>query len=267
MLVVMTSLMGYAIASGGGFQWLAALILGLGGFLVTASANAINQVLEKEFDALMERTRQRPLAAGRMRSSEAVLFAGIACLLGVSALAFFNPLTALLGMISLIMYAFVYTPLKRYSTLSVAVGGIPGALPVLIGYTAYSGEISVLALVLFSIQFLWQFPHFWSIGYLAFDDYHKAGYKLLPERNGKIDPKVGLYSSLYALLIVPFTCILLWYSTIHPVAIGFGIILSIAYGGACMEMYRKQDKKSALTVMFCSFAYLPLVFTGFLLAL
>ena len=195
LVVVVSSILGYMVVANGNGNWVDLLLLAAGGFLVTSAANALNQVLEKDFDILMTRTANRPVATGRMKASEAVMFAGLSCLLGIVVLATFNPLTALLGMLSLIIYAFVYTPLKRYSTLAVAVGAIPGALPVMIGATAFSGTLTLFAFCLFAIQFLWQFPHFWSIGYLGFDDYKKAGYKLLPERMGQIDRNLGISST------------------------------------------------------------------------
>jgi protoheme IX farnesyltransferase len=151
LLVVFTSVMSYLIVAGSSVTILGVLFLGLGGFLVTAAANALNQVLEKEHDKNMKRTADRPITTGRMKSSEAVLFAGLSCLVGVSMLALFNPLTSLLGMLSLICYSFVYTPMKRYSTSAVAIGAIPGALPALIGCTAFEGTITVFGLGIFAL--------------------------------------------------------------------------------------------------------------------
>ena len=137
-------------------SWVYLFILGLGGFLVTAAANTLNQVLEKDFDAQMKRTADRPLAAGRMQISEAVMAAGFMSMLGISLLAVFNPWTAFLGTLAFVLYAFVYTPLKRVSPISVTVGAIPGALPTLIGVVAAEGTITSLGITLFFIQFLWQ---------------------------------------------------------------------------------------------------------------
>lgn len=266
-VVVFTSVLGYIIAAGAAFSWTQMILLITGGMLVTGAANALNQVLEKDYDGMMARTKDRPIAAGRMKSSEAVMFAGISCLVGITILSSFNPLTGLLGMISLIIYSFVYTPLKRYSTLAVAVGAIPGALPVMIGYTAYGGEITILAIALFSIQFLWQFPHFWAIGFLAFDDYRNAGYKLLPEVNGKIDNNIGLYAGLYAILTIPVGvwCYLAGYGSIAAMIIT--LISSVVYALFCYNMYRKHNRKSALLLMFSSFLYLPVVLSGYLIGL
>jgi len=182
-VVVISSLLGYIIVSGGTGHWLDVWKLFFGGFLVTGAANALNQVFEKDYDILMTRTANRPVAAGRMKPTEGIIFAGLSCLVGILILASFNPITGLLGMLSLILYSFVYTPMKRISTVAVPIGAIPGALPVMIGVTAYEGRITMLALVLFVIQFLWQFPHFWAIGFLGYEDYAKAGYKLVPITN------------------------------------------------------------------------------------
>ncbi len=203
LMVVLSSGLAYLIASPV-FHVPTFLCLVLGGFFITFASNGINQVLEREYDKEMERTKHRPLAAGRMKVSEAILISGIMLVLGVLFLAMTNPISVLLGTLAFILYAFVYTPLKRYSTLSVAVGAIPGALPVLIGTTVQSGELTLLGLTLFGIQFFWQFPHFWAIGVLAFDDYRNAGYKLLPiTSSGTIDQNIGMYSALYAKITWP----------------------------------------------------------------
>lgn len=257
--VVFTSLLGYAIAAGETIHTTTLLLLGIGGFLITAAANAINEVLEKDYDALMKRTQLRPLATGRMKISEAVLFAGLACLAGVSLLSMINPITAVMGMLSFVLYAFVYTPLKRYSTLAVAVGAVPGALPVLIGCTAAQGQITTLALGLFAVQFLWQFPHFWSIGFLGFEDYKKAGYRLLPEQDGVIDRNVGLYALLYTALIVPVLSYLYLNGDMNYMAFVVNAILTIAFAYFSFSFYRRFDRKSGLILMFSSFFYMPLI--------
>lgn len=259
MTVVFTSLLGYAIAAGENWQIGSLMLLGFGGFLITSAANAINEVLEKDFDALMKRTMVRPLAAGRMKISEAVLFAGLACLMGVSLLAMINPITAVMGMLSFVLYAFVYTPLKRYSTIAVAIGAIPGALPVLIGCTAAEGQITALSTGLFAVQFLWQFPHFWSIGYLGFEDYKKAGYKLLPESDGAIDRNVGLYALVYTLLILPVLAYLYFAGEMSMGPLFINGMLTIVFAYFSLSFYHKFDRKSGLVLMFSSFFYMPLI--------
>ena len=267
MMVLMSSVLGYLVVAGFETSPLILALLTVGGFLTTAAANILNQVLEREYDGLMERTKNRPLASNRMKVSDAVLMAGISMVVGIGMLAFINPLTALLGTLSLLSYAFVYTPLKRYSTASVAVGAIPGALPVLIGTCAFEGSLSVLGLTLFAIQFLWQFPHFWAIGWLSFGDYKKAGYKLLPmNEEGNIDDNIGLYSGIYALLLVP-VCYLGFINDARISLAMFilSVVLSVAYLVFCVLLQKRKDRKSAMGLMFSSFFYLPLILLVYLI--
>jgi len=259
LVVVISSVLGYVIASEGNGIWSDLILLVSGGFLVTGAANALNQVLEKDFDILMSRTSNRPVATGRMKPSEGVMFAGISCLIGISLLALFNPVTALLGMLSLIIYAFVYTPLKRYNTLAVAVGAVPGALPVMIGMTAFEGTVSYLAVCLFAIQFLWQFPHFWSIGFLGYEDYQKAGYKLLPESSGGIDRSLGLSAVFYGIFIIPVIAVLYFSLNMSLFSTLFVLVLTLGYILLSYIFHKRFDKPSALKLMFYSFFYLPLV--------
>jgi len=265
LLVVFTSLMAYLIVAGSSVTLIGLGLLAIGGFLVTGAANALNQVLEKEYDKNMTRTADRPITAGRMKASEAVLFAGISCLIGVSILAMFNPLTSLLGMLSLICYAFVYTPMKRYSTSAVAIGAIPGALPALIGCTAFEGTITIFGLGIFALQFLWQFPHFWAIGYLSFDDYHKAGYKLLPEdEEGKVDRRLGLQSTVYALFMIPVIALIYFLGSSSLIASIMVLATSLVYIGFGYNFHKKFDRASGLKLMFYSFVYLPMILAAYL---
>lgn len=259
MLVVVTSLLAFLVAWQGDMNYTVLVLLGAGGFLVTAAANALNQVLEKDYDIFMTRTAERPVAAGRMKPTEAVLFAGLASMIGLILLAMINPITCFLGALSFVMYTFVYTPIKRYSTLAVPVGAIPGALPVLIGCTAAEGSITALGIGLFMIQFLWQFPHFWSIGYLSFDDYQKAGYKLVPSRDGEIDRSLGINATFYAVLLIPVLVGMYYMGVIDFVPFVVSIILSLVYVLTSVLFHLRFDRKSAMTLMFTSFFYLPLV--------
>ena len=256
LLVVFTSLMAYLVVAGSSASLTGLILLAIGGFLVTGAANALNQVLEKEHDKNMTRTADRPITAGRMKSSEAVLFAGISCLIGVSILALFNPLTSLLGMLSLICYSFVYTPMKRYSTAAVAIGAIPGALPALIGCTAFEGTITIFGLGIFALQFLWQFPHFWAIGFLSFEDYQKAGYKLLPEgEDGNVDRRLGLHSTVYASFMIPVIALIYFLGTISMIASLIVLATSLIYIGFSYNFHKKFDRPSGLKLMFYSFVY------------
>lgn len=257
--VVFSSVMAYLIASQGVINWTAIVILSLGGFLVTGASNALNQVLEKDYDKLMKRTANRPLATGRMSVSEAVMAAGLMSVAGVTLLALFNVWAAFFGMLALLLYAFVYTPMKRVSPVAVLIGAFPGALPTLIGVVAVQGELTMLGLVLFSIQFLWQFPHFWSIGWLGYEDYNKAGYKLLPSKNGQQDRNTGLQSFLYALFLVPVAMLPYFMGVSGIFSLVIVSILSIAYVILSWNFYQQNDRKAALRVMFFSFLYNPLV--------
>lgn len=256
--VVFSSAVAYCIAAGSNFHLLPFLFLVTGGFLVTFSANILNEILEADYDKLMERTSNRPLAAGRWSASSALVLAGLSSLFGIILLALLNPLTSFLGTLSLVTYAFLYTPLKRYSTISVIVGAIPGALPVMIGMIAHDGVVTSAALFLFAIQFIWQFPHFWSIGFLSYDQYRNAGYKLLPEENGTIDRRLGKQSLIYSTLLLPVTAVG-YLSGLISMPGAFGILLlSLFFIWRAWNFYKHFDKESARALMFSSFIFLPL---------
>jgi protoheme IX farnesyltransferase len=257
--VVFSAVMAYLIASNGTASWTGVIVLSLGGFLVTAAANALNQVLERDFDKLMKRTANRPIAADRMSVSEAVMAAGLMCLTGTAFLAMFNTWAGLLGMTSMVLYAFVYTPMKRISPSAVAIGAIPGALPLMIGCVAVQGEITTLAIILFAIQFFWQFPHFWAIAWLGDEDYKKAGFNLLPNKTGQLDKNVGWQAMLYALFLVPIG-ILPYFLGITSIISAFLIaVISIIYAFFGWNLYKKCTREAAMKLMFSSFFYLPIV--------
>jgi len=255
--VVFSSVMAYLIALGGSLEWWPVIALSLGGFLVTGAANTLNQVLERDYDSLMQRTANRPLAAGRMKSSEAVLAAGLMSLVGIMLLALFNLWASFFGTLALVTYAFLYTPLKRISPIAVVVGAVPGALPTLIGAVAAEGAVTSLGLSLFALQFFWQFPHFWSIGWLGFDDYQRAGYKLLPTQDGKRDRNTGLQSFLYALLLLPIVVLPYYLGTTGFWSLVGVLTLTVGYAIFSWIFYRKNDRASALQLMFYSFLYIP----------
>ncbi len=253
--VVFSAVMAYMILSGGSINWLGVLVLATGGFLVTGAANALNQVLERDYDKLMKRTAGRPLAKGRMTVSTAVLMAGLMSLFGITLLAMFNPLVSFLGMISLMSYSFVYTPLKRVSPVAVFVGAIPGALPILIGAVAAEGTISLFGLLLFGVQFFWQFPHFWSIAWLANEDYQKAGFHLLPSK--ELDENVGKQSLYFSLMIFPVLILLAIYGFIGIVSTVLLILLTGVYSYFAWNLFKKCDRLAARKLMFSSLMFLP----------
>lgn len=241
-----------------------ALLLAIGGLLVTGSANAINQVVEKETDKMMKRTATRPIASGRMSELEGWIFAIITGIVGVLMLGyFFNWLVAGLAAFSLFLYAFIYTPLKKVNSIAVLVGAFPGALPCLIGWAAGEDKLSTGGWVLFALQFFWQFPHFWAIAWMAHQDYSKAGFKLLPSQKGPTK-FTALQTIIYALLLIPVGVL--------PYFIGMsGLISLIIVTGAnffmlwqCIRLYRDMEIKSARRVMFSSYIYLPIVLLALL---
>lgn len=258
LLVLFSAVMSYAIVTNGAINWGAMLLLAMGGFLVTGSANALNQVLERDYDRLMPRTANRPVVTGRMSVSTAVLLAGLMALLGISMLSVFNPLTGFLGTLSLISYAFVYTPMKRSTALSVAVGAVPGALPLIIGCVAYEGYISPTAWMLFALQFLWQFPHFWAVAWLADEDYKKAGFYLLPSKNGEKDESTGLLSFWFCLLMVGSAGLSYGLGYVGFWATLFLVMLNVYWAVQCWKLFKTCDRSAARKQMFVSFMHLPL---------
>ena len=237
----------------------------IGGFLITGAANALNQALEKGYDARMSRTANRPLPSGRMDESTAVLIAGVMSVFGLIILANLSLWSALLGAISLLLYAFVYTPLKRVSSVAVFIGAIPGALPVLIGTVSAQGELTTLGLCLFAIQFFWQFPHFWAISWLGHQDYIKAGFKITPSLGDVPTNTTGFQAFIYSLFLIP-VCLLSWYFNITESASLFLFLLfSIVYIILSFRLYASNNKKAALTLLFFSFFYIPIVLGVFLM--
>ena len=264
--VVLSAVLAYLIAAPV-VDYSILLAVLIGGFATTMAANVLNQVGERDHDQLMSRTMNRPLATGRMSVSRAVLTAGILSIVGTFALASINPLAALLGMIALLSYAFVYTPLKRLSVAAVFVGTIPGAIPALIGSVAAEGYISTLGWSLFCIQVLWQIPHFWAIGWLGFEDYQKAGFKLLPTTDrGERDPGTGLQAMVYGLILAGIVWVPYTIGSFSFLSAFLSTILGLIYAYFGWQLFVKQDRKSALSLMFFSLAYLPFVFAmGWLL--
>ncbi len=258
LMVVISALLAYCIAAGEYVSFREIILLLIGGFLVTGASNALNQVLEKDYDRMMKRTENRPIPQGRMSISDAVLTAGWMSVLGLMLLALINPIAGVLGAISLVLYAFLYTPLKRLTPFSVIIGAIPGAMPALIGSVAFEGGITVLGLILFGIMFFWQFPHFWAIADLAKDDYRKAGFQIIGD---DADAKsLGIQSLIYAAFLLPLIGGLYTYEYIGLVNLSFMVVLTMIYMWFCFRFSKEKTRKSALKLMFSSFFYLPLVF-------
>ena len=247
-----------------GFNLKMILILFIAGMLVTASANAINQSVEKDTDAMMKRTAKRPVASGRMSQQEAYIFAFVSGLVGVIMMwYFFNIASALLSAFSLFLYAFIYTPLKKVSAISVLVGAFPGALPCLIGWVAATNDFSAGGWILFGIQFLWQFPHFWAIAWVAHGDYTKAGFKLLPSKSGPTK-YTAIQSILYAMMMIPVGMLPYYFQMSGIISFWIVLFCNIFIVFQCVKLYRNMDVKAARAVMFSSYIYLPVVFLALL---
>jgi protoheme IX farnesyltransferase len=272
-MVVFSSVISYMLAPKVvEFDWTMMILLFVGGMLVTGSANAINQVVEKDTDALMKRTAKRPVAAGRMSEQEGWAFAIVTGAAGVFILGnYFNWLSAGLAVLSLFLYAFIYTPLKKVNSIAVLVGAIPGALPCLIGWAAGDDKLSMGGWVLFALQFLWQFPHFWAIAWVAHADYSRVGFRLLPADKGPTK-FTALQAVIYSLLLLPVTFIPFFTGMCEYKSIAgmIGLVLIVLANVfmimRCVGLYRKMDVPSARKVMFGSYMYLPVVLLALLMS-
>lgn len=262
--VVFSSVVCYLLAPNVSFYLPSVLLLFVGGLLITGSANAINQIVERDSDALMSRTSKRPIAAGRMSPDEGWTFALVAGVLGTFIMGyFFNWMSALISAASLFLYAFIYTPLKKKHSIAVLVGGIPGALPCLIGWVAATDQFSLGGWILFGLQFFWQLPHFWAIAWVAYNDYSKAGFKLLPDLGGPTK-YAAIQAVLYSIILVPFG-ILPYVSGMSGVASMIIVTLANAFMiWQCIRLYKEMDVKAARRVMFSSYGYLPIVLLALL---
>lgn len=275
-MVVFSSVISYLLVPDVLIDWWRIVLLFAGGMLVTGSANTINMVVEKDTDALMKRTAKRPIASGRITPEQGWGFAVLTGASGVFILGYyFNWTAAALAAFSLFLYAFVYTPLKKVNSIAVLVGAFPGALPCLIGWVAGfvpGQDIDWLGgAVMFGIQFLWQFPHFWAIAWVAHKDYSEAGFKLLPSDKGPTK-FTALQTLVYSLLLVPIT-VAPFFTGISSsagvrgiIALVLIIIANLFMIMRCVILYSKMDVKSARNVMFGSYMYLPVVLLALLLA-
>jgi protoheme IX farnesyltransferase len=227
--------------------------------LVTNAANIINQILERKSDRFMKRTMLRPLPDGRMGTTEAWILCTLSALAGVLLLGLnFNWASAGLSFLSLLLYGFAYTPMKKIHPIATFVGAIPGALPPLIGWVAATGSLGVGGWSLFAIQFFWQFPHFWAIAWVAYDDYLKAGIRMLPSRMGKT-PFTGMQCVFYALPLIPLAMLPYQLGICGAPGMWICVTCGVLYTLASFVFYLKNDKQSARWLMYSSFMYLPVV--------
>jgi heme o synthase len=263
-MVVFSAVISYLLAPDVvAYDWSRIILLFVGGMLVTGSANAVNQAMEKDTDALMKRTAKRPIPSGRMSLTEAWTFAIVALVAGLAILADFSWLAGGIALLSWFMYAYMYTPLKKVSSVSVLVGAVPGALPCLIGWAAGQEALTMGGWILFTIQFFWQFPHFWAIAWIAHKDYSNAGFKLMPSVQGPTKYS-AIQSVVYSLVLIPVGT--LPYLTGMSGLVSFWIVMAanLFMLLQCVRLYREMEVKAARRVMFSSYIYLPVVLLALL---
>lgn len=241
------------------------VMLFVGGFFLSGGSITLNQIIERDLDKLMSRTMNRPLPTERVSVTEAYVFAAFCLVTGIGILSVFtNPLTTLLSLVSMVLYSFVYTPLKRVGPIAVFVGAIPGALPPLLGWTAATGVISYEAWIIFGIQFIWQFPHFWAIAWVADDDYKKAGFKLLPG-DGKRDLNTAIQIMIYTMFLIPLGLLPATFGITGIYSAIVATVCGVLFFAQTFSLMRDGNRKSAMRIMFGSFLYLPIVQIAYLL--
>jgi len=246
------------------YDWSMILLLTFAGLCITGSANAINQAVEKDTDAQMKRTANRPVASGRMSQQTAYTFAIITGVLGVAIMwKYFNFSSALLSAFSLFLYAFIYTPLKKINSIAVLVGAFPGALPCLIGWVAGNDDFAYAGLALFLIQFIWQFPHFWAIAWVTHADYSRVGFKLLPAKEGPTR-FTAIQCIMYAVLMIPIGFLPYYLNLTGQVSMWILLVSNIFMVVQCIRLYQNMGVPAARRVMFSSYIYLPIVYLALL---
>lgn len=258
--VVFSSVAGYLLGADS-IDFFVLFLLCVGGYCMVGASNVYNQIIERDLDALMERTKNRPLPAGQMSVQSAFILAVVLTLVGIVVLYSINPITAMFGAISIFMYVSLYTPLKTRTPLSVFVGAFPGAIPFMLGWVAATGEFGIEPGTLFMVQFFWQFPHFWAIGWFLFEDYKKGGFFMLP--NGKRDRGTAIQVILYSIwtVLVSLVPVLgitgkLFLTPISGVLIG---VLGIGLLYYALRLYREKTSKAAKQLMLASVTYITLL--------
>ena len=257
-LVVMSAFFGFLLADGNLTSY-TFLNLILGGVLITGSSNGFNQIIEHKTDELMSRTLSRPLPCKVLNISEALTFCIITGVLGLYLLASINFSSFILGLLAMVVYTIIYTPLKKITPFAVFIGAIPGSIPPLLGYVAVSNDFGLEPGILFVVQFFWQFPHFWALAWKLDDDYKKAGFRLLP--SGDRDQKSAFQIMLYSAFLVPVS-MLPWASEMTGIwSMWSAVFISLIMYYPAVKLYFTLDKKYATQLMFMSFLYLPILFT------
>ena len=261
--VVFSSIVGYLLGFSNQhpFSVTTLLLLAIGGYCMVGASNIFNQVIEKDLDAKMDRTKNRPLPSARIAVNSALILGFILTFIGLVVLYIINPKTAMFGAISIFMYVSLYTPLKTLTPLSVFVGAFPGAIPFMLGWVAATGNFGIEAGTLFLIQFFWQFPHFWAIGWFLFEDYEKAGFFMLP--TGKRDNKTAIQIILYTIwLIIASVLPVLGFTGALQLSVAAAVVVFLL--GCWMlfyaiKLYKNRDAKTAKKLMLVSVTYITLL--------
>lgn len=261
--VVVSTIAGYLLGFNESqpFQWLVLVLLIVGGYCMVGASNVFNQIIEIELDAKMDRTKNRPLPSGSISKQKAFILGCILNILGLIILYNVNPKTAMFGAISIFMYVSLYTPLKTVTPLSVFVGAFPGAIPFMLGWVAATGHFGIEAGTLFIIQFFWQFPHFWAIGWFLYDDYKKAGFFMLP--TGERDKKTALQTILYTIWMILASVIPAFGFTgnlfLSKVAAVIVVLLGLWMLFYAVQLHKKMDAQAARKLMIVSVSYISLL--------
>ena len=264
LLVSLSSVFGFFISSSKVYINDVFILL-VGGYLISSSSVINNQILEKDLDKMMNRTNKRPIPTGRISTNKSIIMSIFSMVIGLFLISFYlNIYAALLSFISLILYSFVYTPMKKFGPIAVFIGAIPGALPPLIGWVASTGQITLEAIIIFSIQFIWQFPHFWAIAWMYDDDYKKVGFKLLPN-NGEKNLKTAVNIMIYTLFLIPLGLLPTIFGITGIISGTVAVFLAIIFLAQTFKLINDYSRESAVKVMFSSFIYLPIVQISYVL--
>jgi heme o synthase len=264
LLVAFSAGIGYLLGTKGAFDWVQFCIFTFSGLAITGASNIINQIIERNSDKLMHRTQNRPMPTGTMSVFEASIFAGLLTIVGVYLMIeYINFNTAWLSVLSLLLYAFAYTPLKTKNQIAVFIGAIPGALPPMIGWVAATNEFGWQPGILFAIQFVWQFPHFWAIAWVLDEDYKRAGIRLLPGSGQDI--RTAFQIMIYTLFLIPLGFIPYLMGMTGIVSAFVALLCGVLFLAQTFYLMKECSRKAALQIMFGSFLYLPIVQIAFVL--
>jgi protoheme IX farnesyltransferase len=266
-LVVLSSVICYALATDE-FNLTIMVALILGGTFLTGASNGFNEIIEKDLDALMDRTKGRPLPTSKMTVTEAWIAASVFGTLGIGILwLMINPMCGILGLLALFLYAVVYTPMKQKTPFAVFVGAFPGSIPPMLGCVAATegfGQITLLSLLMFAVQFIWQFPHFWAIAWRVHEDYLKAGFKMLPSAGGR-DKGTAFQIVVYTIGLIPVSLLPTFFGYTGTISAIVAVIAGMIFTKQAIDLYRSLSSEDAKKLMFGSFVYLPVVQLAYLL--